>query len=110
MRHEGWDQIMRDIEAYLRRIGYEGERTPTADTLCRLHRAHMFAVPFENLDIYERLPLTLDIDGLAHKIVKRRRGGFCYELNGLFAELLRTLDFRVTMLGAQVVLGEDLAT
>jgi N-hydroxyarylamine O-acetyltransferase len=101
---------MLDVDAYLRRIHYHGNVTPSKETLRGLHRAHMLTVPFENLYIHARRPLTLDEMGLFHKIVGRRRGGFCYELNGLFAILLRALGFKVTLLGAQVVLGEDLAT
>ncbi len=91
-----------DIQAYLRRIHYRGERTPTAATLRELHRAHLLAVPFENLDIHLGRPIMLDQDALFDKIVTRRRGGFCYELNGLFALLLRELGFEVTLLAAGV--------
>jgi N-hydroxyarylamine O-acetyltransferase len=98
---------MLDINAYLRRIDYHGSLEPAAETLRGLHRAHMLTVPFENLDIHARRPLTLDEAGLFAKIVQRRRGGFCYEMNGLYAALLRALGFRVTMLGAQVVLGAE---
>jgi N-hydroxyarylamine O-acetyltransferase len=91
-----------DIQAYLRRIDYRGERTPTAATLHELHRAHLLAVPFENLDIHLGRPIMLSQDALFDKIVTRRRGGFCYELNGLFALLLRELGFEVTLLAAGV--------
>jgi N-hydroxyarylamine O-acetyltransferase len=60
-------------------------------------------VPFENLDIVAGAPITLDLDAIFDKVVRRRRGGFCYELNGLFARLLDTLGYRVTLLSAQVV-------
>src|SRR5215207_11196611 len=91
-----------DIQAYLRRIHYRGDLTPTATTLRELHRAHLLAVPFENLDIHLGRPIVLDQDALFDKIVTRRRGGFCYELNGLFALLLRELGFEVTLLAAGV--------
>ena len=91
-----------DRAAYLQRIGYHGSLEPTAETLYGLHRAHMLAVPFENLDIHLARPIVLDQDALFDKIVRRRRGGFCYELNGLFAALLRDLGFDVTMLAAGV--------
>jgi N-hydroxyarylamine O-acetyltransferase len=91
-----------DIQAYLRRIDYRGARAPTAATLRQLHRAHLLAVPFENLDIHLGRPIMLDQDALFDKIVTRRRGGFCYELNGLFALLLRELGFEVTLLAAGV--------
>src|SRR5690242_9417454 len=91
---------MMDIAAYLQRIGYSGSRVPSADALRALHVAHLQAVPFENLDIHLRRPISLDPERLFQKIVLERRGGFCYELNGLFAALLRALGFQVTYLSA----------
>jgi N-hydroxyarylamine O-acetyltransferase len=91
-----------DVEAYLRRIEYAGPRVPTAATLRALHRQHLFTVPFENLDILLGTPIVLDVDSIFHKLVTRHRGGFCYELNGLFCALLRVLGFRVEMLSARV--------
>jgi N-hydroxyarylamine O-acetyltransferase len=91
-----------NLQAYLHRINYRGEQTPTAAALCQLHRAHLLAAPFENLDIHLGRPIVLDQDALFDKIVRRRRGGFCYELNGLFALLLRDLGFEVTRLSAGV--------
>ena len=77
--------------------------TATSGVLRGLHTAHLRAVPFENLDIHLGIPIVLDLDRLFTKIAIDRRGGFCYELNGLFAALLRELGFRVTMLSARVV-------
>jgi len=91
-----------DIRAYLDRIGYRGPLTPTAETLRALQVAHLQTVPFENLSIHARQPVVLDDESLFDKVVARRRGGFCYELNGLFAALLRALGFRVTLLSAGV--------
>jgi N-hydroxyarylamine O-acetyltransferase len=91
-----------DIDAYLRRIAYRGSPTPSPETLRDLHVAHLRAVPFENLSIHLGEPIVLDDDALFGKIVARRRGGFCYELNGLFAALLRALGFEVSMLSAGV--------
>jgi len=91
-----------DTTAYLRRIHYEGQLAPTIETLRGLHLAHMMAVPFENLDIPLGHPIVLDEQLLYEKIVGRSRGGFCYELNGLFAALLSSLGFRVTRLSARV--------
>src|SRR5215211_4001225 len=91
-----------DIHAYLNRIGYRGTLEPSAATLHALQRAHLLAVPFENLDIHLGRPIVLDQTALFDKIVGRRRGGFCYELNGLFAVLLRELGFQVTLLSAGV--------
>lgn len=91
-----------DVDAYLARIHDDGPRTPDAETLRRLHVAHLRAVPFENLSIHWGEPIVLDDEALFEKIVTRRRGGFCYELNGLFAALLRELGFPVAMLSAGV--------
>jgi len=91
-----------DIQAYLDRIGYRGPLTPTAETLRALQVAHLQTVPFENLSIHARQPIVLDDESLFDKVVARRRGGFCYELNGIFAALLRALGFQVTMLSAAV--------
>ena len=91
-----------DVEAYLRRIEYAGPRDLSVVTLRNLHRQHLFTVPFENLDIPLGTPIQLDLALIYEKIVTRRRGGFCYELNGLFAELLRKLGFQVEMLSARV--------
>src|SRR5262245_30849131 len=91
-----------NIQAYLDRIDYHGPLDPTAETLRALHIAHLLAVPFENLNIGLGWPIVLDQAALFEKIVLRRRGGFCYELNGLFAALLRALGFDVTLLSAGV--------
>ncbi len=91
-----------DIQAYLQRINYTGPLAPNAETLRLLQLAHLQTVPFENLGIHAGEPIVLDDDVLFEKIVGRRRGGFCYELNGMFAALLRALGFRVAMLSAQV--------
>lgn len=96
---------MLDVEAYFRRIDYRGAVRPSSETLRDLHLAHLHTVPFENLDIHFGRPIVLDEDALFEKIVRRRRGGFCYELNGLFSALLRELGFRVTRLSAGVLDG-----
>ncbi len=89
-------------ETYLRRIHYSGSHEPTAEVLRDLHRAHMLSVPFENLDIPAQRPIILETDLLLHKVVNLHRGGFCYELNGAFAWLLRSIGFEVMMLSAGV--------
>lgn len=95
-----------NIEAYLERINYHGSLSPTAKTLRELQVAHLLAVPFENLSIHADEPIVLADDALFTKIVERRRGGFCYEANGLFAALLRALGFDVSMLSAGVANAE----
>lgn len=93
---------MSRFDAYLERIRYAGPREPTLETLRSLHEHHLLSVPFENLDIHLGEPIRCDLDRFFQKIVFRNRGGFCYELNGLFAALLRHLGFDVTMLSARV--------
>lgn len=91
-----------DADAYLRRMEYDGPLVPTLRTLRALHLAHLRAVPFENLDIGLGPPISLDPAAMFQKIVERWRGGYCYELNGLFALLLRELGFVVDMFSARV--------
>jgi len=93
---------MLDVPAYLDRIGYTGPTTPDRETLRRIHLAHLLAVPFENLDIGLKRPIVCDEAAFIRKVVELRRGGFCYELNGAFAALLRALGFKVTLLSARV--------
>lgn len=91
-----------DTAAYIKRIEYERSLDLTADTLGALHYAHLLSVPFENLDIHLGREIILEEDHLFHKIVIKRRGGFCYELNGSFAALLKRLGFEVDLLSARV--------
>jgi N-hydroxyarylamine O-acetyltransferase len=91
-----------DTQAYLLRIGYTGPATPSAETLRALHRAHLFTVPFENLDIGLGRNIACDESAAVRKVVDLKRGGFCYELNSAFASLLRALGFKVTLLSARV--------
>jgi N-hydroxyarylamine O-acetyltransferase len=91
-----------NADAYLKRINYNGPREVSAETLRALQVAHLMSVPFENLSIHAGESIVLDEDALFTKIVEQRRGGFCYECNGLFAGLLRALGFDVVMLGAGV--------
>ena len=92
----------RALAAYLRRLGVTRPEIVDAGVLCLLHRAHQIAVPFENLSIHLGEPISLDEDGLIGKIVSRRRGGFCYELNGAFALLLQALGVHVERVAARV--------
>jgi N-hydroxyarylamine O-acetyltransferase len=91
-----------DIPSYLKRIDYRGSLELTAEVLNGLHYAHLLSVPFENLDIHLGQLILLNEGQLFEKIVTQRRGGFCYELNGLFAGLLRELGFNVDLLSARV--------
>lgn len=93
---------MVDVAAYLARIAYHGPTEPTAETLRAIHHAHLLSVPFENLDIPRGRKILLDEEAILRKVIKQRRGGFCYELNGAFAALLRALEFSTTLLSARV--------
>jgi N-hydroxyarylamine O-acetyltransferase len=86
-----------DVDGYLKRIGAERPTGTGLADLAALHAAHPRTVPFEDYDIHLGEPLSLDLDDLEDKVVTRHRGGFCYELNGLFAALLRELGFAVTL-------------
>jgi N-hydroxyarylamine O-acetyltransferase len=96
-----------DLDAYLKRIGWEGDRRPDLATLRGIHTAHALTVPFENLDPVRGVVPSLDPADLTAKLVHGRRGGYCYEHNTLFAGVLEALGFRVTLLAARVVLGAD---
>ena len=84
-----------DYKKYLERIGFEGEAQPDLQTLIKLQEKHVKAIPYENLEIMDRKKITLDIPALYDKIVVRKRGGYCFELNGLFAWLLEEIGFTV---------------
>ena len=87
-----------EIRAYLRRIGLDAENNLShklGHKLSRLQEQHLKTVPYENLDIMRGVPISLKTSDLFDKIVSRRRGGFCFELNGLFAWLLRGLGYKV---------------
>jgi N-hydroxyarylamine O-acetyltransferase len=95
------------VEAYLERLGAAPPSRPDADALRALQERHLRSVPFENLSIHLDEPIRLDHDALVDKLVTRRRGGFCYELNGAFAALLSTLGFQVSLLAARVATAPD---
>ncbi|HEX6357540.1 arylamine N-acetyltransferase family protein [Actinophytocola sp.] len=91
------------VTQYLDRIGARLPAAPSVSALRELHRRHLEAVPFENLSIHLGEPIVLTEDALVDKIVRRARGGFCYELNGAFAGLLTALGFDVQLLAASMV-------
>jgi len=84
------------IEPYLARIGHTGPALPTIETLHALQSLHNESVPYENLDIMNGVPLSLEVPAIYDKVVTRGRGGYCFETNGLFAWLLRRVGFNVT--------------
>ncbi|MDO8837748.1 MAG: arylamine N-acetyltransferase [Parvibaculum sp.] len=91
-----------DLDSYFARIGYDGPRAPTLDTLKALHYAHALSIPFENLDVLAKRPVNLDLPSLQRKLVTEKRGGYCFEVNALFAAVLGELGFDVTTLIGRV--------
>ena len=85
-----------DIDAYLTRISFSGPLRPDLATLTALHRAHLRAIPYENLDVQLGRPVTIEQPKIFDKIVTGQRGGWCYEMNGLFGSVLSTIGFKVT--------------
>ncbi|MFJ4621455.1 arylamine N-acetyltransferase [Streptomyces sp. NPDC088812] len=96
-----------DLDAYFRRIGWEGERRADVGTLRGVHLAHAHSIPFENLDPVRGTAPSLATPDLVAKLVRGGRGGYCYEHNTLFAGVLEALGFTVTRLGARVVVGAE---
>lgn len=94
-----------DLEAYKRRIGFDGPVLPTLDTLARLIERHAAAIAFENIDVLTGRVPGLDVTSLQQKLVQRRRGGWCFEQNGLFLVCLKQIGFRVRGLEARVRVG-----
>jgi N-hydroxyarylamine O-acetyltransferase len=95
-----------DLAAYLARIGYAGSPAPDLATLRKLAELHAAAIPFENLNPLLGLPVELDIEVLQRKMVERRRGGWCFEQNHLFAAALDAIGFAVSGLAGRVLLGQ----
>ena len=90
------------LDRYFARVGYAGPREPTLEVLHALTGAHTRQVPFENLDVLLGREIRLDEDALFDKIVTQRRGGYCFEMNGLFLRVLEALGFDVLPLSARV--------
>lgn len=92
-----------DLSAYFQRIGYEGDRRKSIDTIRELHRLHTQAIPFENLDSFLGRPVKLDMESLEEKLILKRRGGYCFEQNLLFMQVLNQLGYAVTGLAGRVL-------
>jgi N-hydroxyarylamine O-acetyltransferase len=90
------------VQEYLDYIGITEAREPDLDFLHELHSKHLLTVPFENLDIRNGRPIDINEQSFVDKILHRKRGGFCYELNGAFAWLLEQLGYKVSRLSARV--------
>ena len=98
----------KSVERYLERIGFEGEAKADLETLRTLQKRHIYSVPYENVDIRAGKYVSVHLPDVYDKVVARRRGGYCFELNGLFAWLLRSIGFDVTEYYGRYLLGEPL--
>ncbi|MBB5428413.1 N-hydroxyarylamine O-acetyltransferase [Paraburkholderia sp. JPY158] len=99
-----------NLENYFARIGYQGPRAATLDVLRAIHRLHPAAIPFENLNPLMRQPVRLELEAIERKLVTQKRGGYCFEQNILFANVLMQLGFRITPMLARVVWGREPGT
>ncbi|MEG3639022.1 arylamine N-acetyltransferase family protein [Magnetococcus sp. PR-3] len=97
-----------DIERVLHRIGYDGTCVPSLALLATLQQQFLTHIPFENLDIHQQIPLDYSPQGVFDKLVKAGRGGLCYELNGLFYDLLTSLGYAVDFIAAEMFPGDAL--
>ncbi len=97
------------LAAYLTRVGFTGTALPDLPTLTRIQHGHMLNIPYENLDVQLGRTLGFDIDAQLAKLVEQRRGGWCYEMNGVFGWALTQIGFKVTRLAgavARAILGD----
>ena len=92
-----------DLRAYFERIGFDGQARPDRETLAALVAAHTGTIPFENLNPFLGLPVHLSPEALVDKLIRQRRGGYCYEQNGLFSHVLEAIGFDFTPLAARVL-------
>jgi N-hydroxyarylamine O-acetyltransferase len=95
-----------DLQAYLQRIGLRTPVAPELQTLRAIIAAHVAAIPFENLDPFLGISPALDIASVQRKLVRDRRGGYCFEQNRLLSDALRAIGFQVTDLAARVLWGQ----
>lgn len=94
-----------DVDAYLRRIDFDGAPAPTRASLDRLVERHARTIPFENIEVLAKRVPRLDLDGLQDKLVRQRRGGYCFEQNTLFRAVLRAVGFEVAPMEARIRSG-----
>lgn len=99
-------QDIMELRTYLKRLHYQKEIKVSKEVLWDLQKAHLLTVPVENLDIHYQQEINLDLETVFDKIVLNKRGGFCYELNGLFYELLKTIGFEAKMVSGRVATAE----
>lgn len=99
-----------DLDAYFRRIGYQGDRSPTLSTLQGIHQGHAQSIAFENLTPLLKQPVHLDLPSLQHKLIDQKRGGYCFEQNLLLRSVLLQLGFSVSNLAARVLWNQPKGT
>jgi N-hydroxyarylamine O-acetyltransferase len=95
-----------NLNHYLEHIGYTGAIEPAADVLKCMHKLHTFTIPFENLDISRKHEITIDTTRFYDKIVQQKRGGFCYEMNGLFDAMLQQVGFKSYFISCNVFIPQ----
>lgn len=95
-----------DIERYLKKLSVE-HGTPSPEYLKELHYKHLLRFPFENLDIHNDTPIVTDVKYFYEKIINNNRGGFCYELNGLFNDLLKAEGYKTYFVSCNVFISEE---
>lgn len=105
-----WSSEQLDLDAYLAHLGYEGDRAPTFETLRALQRAHVLTVRWDTIDSFLYRNVRLDLPALQDKLLRRGRGGYCFEHTMLFAAALEKLGFRFSAVSARVQLGADSTT
>jgi len=91
-----------NLQSYIKRIQCEGDLDPTLPVLKQLQKSHLLNIPFENLDIHRAIDIKLDLEKIFQKVVGSKRGGFCYELNGLFLALLNSIGYQSKRISARV--------
>lgn len=102
-----WSSEQLDLDVYLDRIGYEGGRAPSLETLRGLQRAHVLGMRWDTIDSFLYREVRIDVPSVVDKLVRRGRGGYCYEHTVLFAAVLERLGFRFTAVSGRVQLGAD---
>ncbi|MBL8007035.1 MAG: arylamine N-acetyltransferase [Ignavibacteria bacterium] len=95
-----------NTDKYLERINYSGKTNANLDNLRKIHQNHLYFIPFENLDIHNNKKIILNLESVERKVISNSRGGYCYELNGLFYHLLKELGYNVKMISARVNSGD----
>lgn len=97
------DSEKRMFDEYVRRIGFDGDPRPDLVTLRQIHRRHLAAIAYENLDVQLDVPISFELDAIFAKLVRSRRGGWCFEMNALLAWALEWIGFRVTRMAGAVL-------